>query len=292
MTIYGYPSPVVRGISPTAVPLNVPTTLTVAGSGFTNVSAITINGKAQPTGFTSSTSLTAEVPASLLTTPGVFSVVVTTPSPGGGTSAPQYLTAYVLIVNNSMVYNPVNGLFYLSIPSSAGVPYGNTVVSIDPLTGVLGVPIPVGAEPDQLAITADGRYLWVALDGSSSVRNVDVQTGVAGPPFTTVPESFGFAAAVLAAVPARSIQPNKELQAYARKKNALSRDIKLRRMESRDHQRASTLKIHAEADKRKRFLRRSSSLWLPSRPVQTANTLRPFYRESCRGSFSSGCSTM
>ena len=201
VTIYDYPYPTVTGISPASVPLNTPTTITVTGTGFTNASVISISGAAQPTGFTSSTSLTTAVPSSLLTMPGVLAVTVTTPAPGGGTSTPQYLTAYVPIANNSMVYNPANGLFYLSVPSSAGAPYGNSIVSIDPLTGALGTPIPVGAEPDQLAITADGRYLWVALDGASAVRKLDLQTGVPGPPFTTVPELSGFAAAVLAPLP-------------------------------------------------------------------------------------------
>jgi hypothetical protein len=73
-----------------------------------------------------------------------------------------------------MVYNPANGLFYLSVPSAAGAPYGNSVVSIDPATGALGTPITVGSEPDQLAITSDGKYLWVGLDGASAVAQVDL----------------------------------------------------------------------------------------------------------------------
>ncbi|KAA6457573.1 transcription factor [Acidobacteria bacterium AB60] len=205
VTIDVYPYPTVTGISPTAIPLNTPTTITVSGSGFTSLSVISIDGTTQPTGFTNSTTLTAQVPASILRMPGVFALVVTTPGPGGGTSTTQYLTAYVPIVNNSMAYNPVNGLFYLSVPSSAGVPYGNSIVSVDPLTGNLGTPIPIGAEPDQLAITADGRYLWVALDGASAVRRLDLQTGIPGAQFTTVQGSLGFAASALVPVPN---QPN------------------------------------------------------------------------------------
>lgn len=201
VTIYDYPFPAATQISPAAVALNTPTSIMVTGSGFTSASVISIDGTAMPTGFTSETSLTAEVPDAMLTMPGVLAVTVTTPAPGGGTSTPLYLTAYVPIVNNSMVYNPANGLFYLSVPSSAGVPYGNSVVPVDALTGALGTPIPVGAEPDQLAITADGHYLWVALDGASAVRKVDLQTGIAGPQFTTVQQSYGFAATALAALP-------------------------------------------------------------------------------------------
>ena len=100
-----------------------------------------------------------------------------------------------------MVYNPINGLFYLSVPSAVGASYGNAVVSVDPLTGALGTPIPVGSEPDQLAITTDGKYLWVALDGASAVRKVDLAAGKAGLQFSVVQQSYGFAASALAALP-------------------------------------------------------------------------------------------
>lgn len=90
-----------------------------------------------------------------------------------GVSSVLTYTAYVPIVNNSMIYNPVSGLVYLSIPSSAGASYGNSVVPLDPQTGALGTPIPVGSEPNKMVVTADGRYLWVVLDGASAVRKVD-----------------------------------------------------------------------------------------------------------------------
>jgi sugar lactone lactonase YvrE len=103
------------------------------------------------------------------------------------------------MVNNSMVYNPANGLFYLSVPSAAGAPYGNSVISIDPLTGTLGTPIPVGSEPNRMALTADGRYLWVALDGGAAIRRVDLTTGAAGMQFPLA--SGGDTVAALAALP-------------------------------------------------------------------------------------------
>jgi hypothetical protein len=68
-----------------------------------------------------------------------------------------------------MVYNPANGLFYLSVPSAAGAPYGNTIVSIDPLTGKTGTPIPVGSEPNRLAIM---DCPVVLLDLHGHVRNL------------------------------------------------------------------------------------------------------------------------
>lgn len=196
------PVPTVTSLSVSSGPTNKPVSLGVTGSGFATTSSVMLNGISVPTTFVSTTSLTAQVPASSLATSGVFPVTVVTPAPGGGTSAPQYFTAYVAIPNNSMVYNPVNGLFYLSVPSAAGAPYGNTVVSIDPLTGAIGNPIPVGSEPNRLAITSDGKYLWVALDGAAAVRKVDLTTGTAGMQFPIGPSGSSiYTVAALAALP-------------------------------------------------------------------------------------------
>ena len=83
-----------------------------------------------------------------------------------------------------MALNPVNGLLYISVPSTAAAPYGNSVVSVDPATGAIGTPIPVGSEPDKLAISSDGTTLWVGLDGASAIRRVNLTTGVAGMQFS------------------------------------------------------------------------------------------------------------
>ncbi len=180
VSIVNPPAPTLTQISPAAVPINTAATITFSGTGFTSNSTVALNGVNVPTTYVSSTSLTAAVPAGSLALPGNENVTVTTPAPGGGTTAALTLTAYIGIVNNSMIYNPVSGLFYVSVPSSAGAPYGNSVVSIDPATGTLGAPIFVGSEPNKLAITSDGRYLWVGLDGAGAVRKVDLSVGTAG----------------------------------------------------------------------------------------------------------------
>lgn len=180
VSINNPPAPTLTAISPTAIPIHTATSLSVNGSGFTAASTVALNGINLPTTYVSSSTLTAAVPTSAVPLPGNQSITVSTPAPGGGTSAVLTLTAYIGIANNSMIFNPVNGLFYLSVPSSAGAPYGNSVVSVDPATGTLGTPIFVGSEPNKLALTSDGRYLWVGLDGAGAVRKVDLTAGVAG----------------------------------------------------------------------------------------------------------------
>lgn len=202
------PVPTLTSISPLASPINQPSTLTITGAGFTPASTVAYNGVTIPSTFTSSVGLTATIPASALTAPGVGSVTVTTPAPGGGTSTAASLTAYTPIINNSMIYNPVNGLFYLSVPSYAPAPYSNSIVSVDPVTGALGTPIPVGSEPNRLAITSDGQNLWVALDGASAVRQVNLATGTAGLQFP-LPADMSFEGpGLVASMTAIPGQPN------------------------------------------------------------------------------------
>jgi hypothetical protein len=208
ISIVPSPAPTLTSMTPTSGPINTAFTATMTGTGFTANTVVAVNGTAVPTTYVSSTQVTAAVPASLIP-PGNLSFTVTTPAPGGGTSSSLNFTSYIPIVNNSMIYNPANGLFYLSVPSSAGVPYANSIVSLDPATGSLGDPIFVGSEPDRLALTSDGRYLWVGLDGAHAVRQIDLVAGTAGmqfplPPYLSAYSSTPVTAFALAAVPGQS----------------------------------------------------------------------------------------
>ena len=206
VSIVDPPVPALTSISPSNGPINTAFTATLTGSNFTTSSTVAVNGVVVPSTFVDSTQLMASVPAANIV-PGNIDFTVVTPAPGGGTSAAIVYTAYIPIANNSMVYNPANHLFYLSIPSSAGAQYGNSVVSLDPVTGALGTPIFVGSEPNRLALTSDGRYLWVGLDGSSSVRKVDLVANTAGLQFS-LPTSTSYTtplkAAAIAAVPGQT----------------------------------------------------------------------------------------
>jgi hypothetical protein len=62
-------------------------TLTVNGTGFVSGSTVSFNGVVRTTTFVSATQLTAFILASDIATAGSYSVTVTNPSPGGGTSA-------------------------------------------------------------------------------------------------------------------------------------------------------------------------------------------------------------
>ncbi|HEY3971700.1 MAG TPA: choice-of-anchor D domain-containing protein [Candidatus Sulfotelmatobacter sp.] len=73
----------------TAVPGGSGSTLTLHGTGFGSASSVLWNGSGLVTTFVSSTQLSAAVPSASLVAAGTAQVVVTNPTPGGGTSNPQ-----------------------------------------------------------------------------------------------------------------------------------------------------------------------------------------------------------
>ncbi len=175
------PAPTLTSINPPSAVVGSPgLALTLTGSGFLAASVAQWNGTALPTTFVSSTTLTAQVPAADLATSGVYTVMVNTPAPGGGTSPAQSFTVLAagngtpLVINataNSLAWDGVNQKLYVSRPSTAGA-LGNSVQALDPVTGDLGAPGYAGSEPDLLSVSANGKYVYVGLDGSSAVQRL------------------------------------------------------------------------------------------------------------------------
>lgn len=174
------PVPTITSLSPNYAPINADAAITVYGSGFTKNSVVSYNGTALTTTFSNTGTVSVKIPANVIPTPGNGAITVTTPAPGGGTSTGVNFTTYLPVVSNNMVYNPVNGLAYLSIPSTGSTLSGNSVVSMDPATGTFGTAIFVGSEPGVMAVSDDGKTLWVALNGTNAIRKVDLVNGVAG----------------------------------------------------------------------------------------------------------------
>jgi uncharacterized repeat protein (TIGR01451 family) len=180
ITVTPNPVPILSGISPASAAVGGPGfTLTVSGSNFVPTSVVQWNGSARPTTFVNANQLTAAISAIDIQSLGNDSVTVFNPTPGGGTSSASAFTTYLSLLTNDLVYDASRKLLWASVPSSAGPPLGNTVVSIDPYTGLLGTPIWVGSEPNRLAISSDGTTLWVGFIGTPSARKVDLVNGVA-----------------------------------------------------------------------------------------------------------------
>ena len=85
--------------------------------------------------------------------------------------ASAQLFSYKLVdqIVNDIAYSPITGMLYASVPSTGGQ-YGNHLIVIDPKAGAIVNSVFAGSEPNKLAMTNDGRYLYVGVDGAASVK--------------------------------------------------------------------------------------------------------------------------
>jgi parallel beta-helix repeat protein len=104
------PVPTLTSVQPTSATAGTGAfTLTVNGTNFVTTSVVNFNGSARATTYVSATQLTAAILASDITLGGAFSVTVTNPTPGGGTTS----------ATSFAVNNPVPSVTSLQ-PSSIG----------------------------------------------------------------------------------------------------------------------------------------------------------------------------
>lgn len=108
------PVPATTSISPNSTFVGSSSlTITVNGSNFVSGSLINFNGSSRSTTYVSSTQLTAAIPASDLTTVGMFNITVTNPAPGGG-------------ISNTQVFTVGNLVATIAFISPSSVPAGST----------------------------------------------------------------------------------------------------------------------------------------------------------------------
>lgn len=81
---------------------------------------------------------------------------------------------------NDLAYDKISQKFFASIRSDAPSNQ-DTVTVIDPATGNVGPFVPVGLQPNKVAISGDGQYLYVGLDGAGSFRRVQLPSLLPGP---------------------------------------------------------------------------------------------------------------
>ena len=79
------------------------------------------------------------------------------------------------LVTKDILYDPFKQVIYASVPSSSQS-NPNTIAIIDPMTGTITASVPTGTDPDKLALSDDGQFLYVGLNGSASVARYAVAT--------------------------------------------------------------------------------------------------------------------
>lgn len=172
-----YPVPALSGTNPPTVPVGSTfVTLQVFGNNFFPSSVVFAAGIALQTTYQSSTTLTAALDASRLTL-GEIPITVFNPVPGGGESASLPVTTYQSIgmAAVALVYNPVTKLLYAAIHAGAAS-NPNTIAVVDPTTAKVNAYITVGNDPRKLALSSDGQYLYVSLNGDHAIQRVNLST--------------------------------------------------------------------------------------------------------------------
>lgn len=102
---------------------------------------------------------------------------------GGNASAPVAVTASTTTGNyqirrleietNDLVYDRVSRRLFASIPGKVEE-RGNTITVIDPATAQIKQSIPIGSEPGRMAISDDGKFLYVVLEGANAIRRFNI----------------------------------------------------------------------------------------------------------------------
>lgn len=130
------PSPSIGSLSPgSAVAGASAQTLTINGAGFLTSSTVTYNGNAHAATYVSSTKLTIQLAVSDQATAGTYAVVVTNPTPGGGSSSPSNFT----------VDNPKPAMTAIS-PSVVAVGSPDTTITVAGTNLVRTSEVVIGSE--------------------------------------------------------------------------------------------------------------------------------------------------
>lgn len=168
--------PTISFLSPMTLVMGGPAfTLTVTGTNFFPDSQVLWNGYPRTTTYVAPDTLTAAIDAQDIATAGTAAVKVLNPILEGGTSSSRPVTIgslgtlVVPEIANDVAWDPSHNLLFASIPSTS-LKYGNRIVAIDPLSGAITASVFAGSEPNRMAVSGDGQFLYVGLDGSSYVK--------------------------------------------------------------------------------------------------------------------------
>jgi len=75
--------------------------------------------------------------------------------------------------HNAVVYDPVHDQYYASLGAQSS-DHPNTIATIDAQTGAVRYSAQIGSNPNKLAISANGQFLYVGLDGTNQVAKLAV----------------------------------------------------------------------------------------------------------------------
>ena len=177
------PAPTLTAISPlTATVGSQALTLTVTGRDFIGQPAVYWNGNTLQTTLLSSTELSVQVPASDLAS--VNQAAITASNTGNAIPASNALpfsvdpaapagnqVAVYSAGGNDLVWDANTGKIYVSMPGVQG-DAGDAIGIVDPVAGSVTSSGFLGSDPAELALSSDGQYLYMALNGANALEQL------------------------------------------------------------------------------------------------------------------------
>lgn len=175
----GANTPVVLTVDPGAVVAGSgPQTVTIRGLHFTPQTTVVWNGNNPPAQYLNPNVITVTGTAQDFATPRRIDINV---SGGAGRASLRVYGAAsgisshrsVALAANAGVWDPQRQVVYIATPSWV-TDFGDRIVAVDPLTGDIAWSLRIGPEPAALAITDDGKYLYVAFESQSILKRVEL----------------------------------------------------------------------------------------------------------------------
>jgi hypothetical protein len=183
-------------------------TLTLCGSLFANgavayfgTTALTTTAPtaaAAPCPTTAFQQVTAQVPASLLTAVAEIPVTIQNSPTRVSNSIPYYVGMNIYFDESAdVVWDSRFNLLYISKPHTSQHSQ-DTIIAFSTRTGLNDAAavwiyqLPAGSDPDRLALSGDGKYLYVGLDGTNAVQQLAISGATTAPTAgTTIPLGSG-----------------------------------------------------------------------------------------------------
>jgi hypothetical protein len=174
------PQPLISNSSPTSIVAGTASEpIIINGQNFMTGAKVQWNGTNIPTTYLNPGQLQIQPTTAELASAGMVQLSVTNPSPGTLSPPITFNLTYPInltVLNlpaNDIVWDPFAQLIYASLPSSYGA-NGNSIAVINPSTGAVTGFFYAGSEPTKLALDSTSKFLYVGLNGSSSIQRLDL----------------------------------------------------------------------------------------------------------------------
>lgn len=148
-------------------------TLTISGNDFVPDTVVIWNGEERSTTFLDRRTVTIVLEESETASTGSAQFSLLTPNPSGGQTETVDIFFYLDIAHdvNFLLYDQERDLIYLAI-SSEGDELADKVLVANPATGTITATLATGNNPNTLALTDDGNYLYIGFRDDYTIRRI------------------------------------------------------------------------------------------------------------------------